>query len=180
MEVQSYQFRRGNLKFNQDDNGMMKNKHPGFITEHIYRAVRSEGPVNITTFSSEAQSDWFSLQPLTLISGIPENKKKFRLPSKPKRRKLRMKRTIKLHKTLFGTTDLTLPLDLSVQFKTSWPSLLLKEHSTKPSSTLDTPEQWAFMRIITKVLMELHQMRTKKCCSTTKNLLNTRATIDYW
>lgn len=44
--------RRGNLKFNQDDNGMLKNKHPGFITEHLYRAVRSEGPVITISFSS--------------------------------------------------------------------------------------------------------------------------------
>ncbi len=46
-------FSRCNLKFNQDDNGMMKNKHPGFITEHIYRAARSEGPVPLSLLSSE-------------------------------------------------------------------------------------------------------------------------------
>ena len=34
----------------------MKNKHPGFISEHLYRAVRSEGPVIITLYSSEDRS----------------------------------------------------------------------------------------------------------------------------
>jgi hypothetical protein len=34
----------------------MKNKNPGFISEHLYRAVRSEGPVIITLSSSEDRS----------------------------------------------------------------------------------------------------------------------------
>jgi hypothetical protein len=38
--------RRTNLKFNQDDNGMLKSKHPGWFSEHLFRAARSEGPVN--------------------------------------------------------------------------------------------------------------------------------------
>jgi hypothetical protein len=53
LEVAVFVARRGNLKFNQDDNGIMKNKHPGFLTEHLYRAVRSEGPVIIVSFSLE-------------------------------------------------------------------------------------------------------------------------------
>lgn len=36
---------RANLKFNQDDNGLLKDKNPGFLSEHLYRAARSEGPV---------------------------------------------------------------------------------------------------------------------------------------
>ena len=45
MEVSIFAFRRTNLKFNQDDNGMLKAKHPGWFSEHLFRAARSEGPV---------------------------------------------------------------------------------------------------------------------------------------
>ena len=63
LEVLHLARRRGNLKFNQDDNGLMKNKHPGFVTEHLYRTVRSEGPVTRHSFSFEDRSDSSSSQP---------------------------------------------------------------------------------------------------------------------
>lgn len=46
--------RRANLKFNQDDNGMTKSKHPGFFSEYLFRAARSEGPVTHSPYRSEA------------------------------------------------------------------------------------------------------------------------------
>jgi hypothetical protein len=37
--------RRANLKFNQDDIGMMKAKSVGKLTDKIFRLARSEGSV---------------------------------------------------------------------------------------------------------------------------------------
>jgi hypothetical protein len=44
-------FRKANLKFNQDDIGMMKHKSIGKLTDKIFRMARSEGSVYIFLFS---------------------------------------------------------------------------------------------------------------------------------
>ena len=89
---------------------MMKNKNPGFITEHLYRAVRSEGPVIIILSSSE---DLFSLlhsPPSTLIYGMLVKKKKFKAQLKHKRNALKIKKMIKKQDRAYGTTDMESPL----------------------------------------------------------------------
>jgi hypothetical protein len=41
------------LRFNQDDNGSLKSKKPWAISEYLYRAVRSEGPVSFYLYLAE-------------------------------------------------------------------------------------------------------------------------------
>jgi len=68
--------RRTNLRFNQDDNGMLKSKHPSMFSEYLFRAVRSEGPVNSFSIRLEAVLDFCLLQFLMSTCGTKENKKK--------------------------------------------------------------------------------------------------------
>jgi len=52
------------------------------------------------------------------ICGTLENKKKFKLLSKPRRKDSKMKRTINKQEILYGTTDLMLLQDPSDQSRT--------------------------------------------------------------
>lgn len=73
---------------------MMKAKKPGFIFEHIARAVRSEGPVSNPIFSSEDLSSSLVSVHSMPISGTPEKKKKNKLQSTLRRRRPKTKRMI--------------------------------------------------------------------------------------
>ena len=85
---------------------MLKNKNPGFITEHIYRAVRTEGPVIIKLSSLE---DRFSLSLwhlLTPIYGILVKKKKPKVQLKLKKNVSKIKNRNKKQDKVYGSTDL--------------------------------------------------------------------------
>ena len=142
---------------------MMKNKNPGFITEHLYRAVRSEGPVIIILSSSE---DLFSLlhsPPSTLIYGMLVKKKKFKAQLKHKRNALKIKKMIKKPDRACGTTDMESPLVLWGQFKISWHLSHHRPLWMKLSNTLATADQSTHMKIINKVWTASCRTKIKRC-----------------
>ena len=114
------------------------------------------------------------------ISGTLENKKKFKPPSKPKRKDLKTKRTIKKPETLFGTTDLVLLQDPSDQSRTLWHLSPPKKLWMKPLSISATREQLRPMKITRQVWMVSLLTMIAKCWLTTKSHSNTKATIDLF
>ena len=119
VEVIPIQLRKCNLKFNQDEFGMMKAKQPGFLFDHIARAARSEGPVIHSPFSSEDLSFSSSSSQSIPISGTQEKKIKSKQLPKQKRKSCKMTKAIKRRDKTSGSTDLMLFHDQIHQLKTS-------------------------------------------------------------
>ena len=159
----------------------MKAKQPGFLFEHLARAVRSEGPVRITLPSSEAQLSSSVSPPSTLTSGTPARRRRNRPLPLPRRRRRKMKKMTNWLVILYGTTGSTWPLAHFVLFKTSWLLSLRRLLSTEPLSTSATREPSAHTRTTNKVWMEWLLTKIGRCWSTTSNPSSTRAIIDrYW